>query len=66
MFCEFVVRKIEMYSGNSNMFGWAAEYKQMGMDWISFFLINFVSLVKVYTILTEQQTEDWEIVLYLV
>lgn len=30
------------------------------------FLINFVSLVKVYIILTDQQTEDWEIVLCLV
>lgn len=40
MFCEFVVRKIEMYSGNSNIFGWAAEYKHMGMDWISSFFFN--------------------------
>lgn len=67
MFCEFVVRKIEMYSGNSHIFDWAVEYKHTGMDWISsYFFMNFVSLVKVYTVLTDQQTEDQEIVLCLV
>lgn len=52
IFCEFVVRKMEMYSRNSHIFDWAVQNKHKGALLLDlfffylFFLIIFLVLCK--------------------
>lgn len=42
IFCEFVVRKMEMYSRNSHIFDWAVQNKHKGALLLDLFFFLFI------------------------